>query len=180
MPTNRKRVDRHRSDVLNPNQEGFLRCGFFDCFPGLPRFEDDAHAREAWEANRERLMAENCHPGERPWAYWAYDWGLEEGRDANGNWTFVWPAPIQSEEEMVYDLLKRGKLKSCRFNGAIRIDSELETIRESWLNEIGFELFAKDHVPKITSPLPTWGTPVWFYDEHAPRIWAGKPAESLG
>jgi hypothetical protein len=27
-------------------------------------------------------------------------------------------------------------------------------------------------VPKITTALPTWGTPVWFYEEHAPRIFA--------
>src|SRR5688572_5426890 len=100
MPTNRKRVDRHRSDVLNSNQEGILRCGF-DCFPAWPGFEDEEHAREAWEVNRERLMAENAHPGERPWAYWAYDWGLEEVRDAKGNVTFACPAPIQSEAEMV-------------------------------------------------------------------------------
>ena len=89
-------------------------------------------------------------------------------RDESGDLTFAWPAPIQSEEEMVYDLLKRGRLKSCKLNGAIRIDSELRTIRESWLHEIRSSLFAEDHVPKITRALPTWGCPPWFYKAHAP------------
>jgi hypothetical protein len=185
MPTNRRRIDRARGDVLNINQEGFLHLGF-DCFPGYPGFEDEDRQREAWEANRERLMAGYDRPGRRPWAHWRFDWDLEEGRDAKGWRTFVWPSPIQSEEEMVYDLLKRGKLKSCKFNGAIRIESELRVIRENWLNEIRIVLGNEDCVPKITGALPTWGTPVWFYEEHAPRIWAEmrpkprKPAGSLG
>jgi hypothetical protein len=170
MPTNRKRVDRGRTDVLNPNQEGILRCGL-DVFP-WPGFEDEEHQRTAWEANRERLMAEWWHPGERPWAYWAYDWGLEEARNAHGDLTFAWPAPIQSEVEMVYDLLKRGKLKSCKLNGSIRIESELRQIREDWLNEVRITVSQAGGVPKITTALPTWGTPTWFYAEHAPRIFA--------
>jgi hypothetical protein len=93
-------------------------------------------------------------------------------RDANGDMTFAWPPPIQSEAEMVYDLLKRGKLKSCKFNGIVRIESEIREIRESWLKEIRLELIAKDHIPKITTALPTWGTPPWFFNEHAPRIFA--------
>jgi hypothetical protein len=171
VPTNRKRIDRGRTDRLNPNQEGFLRCGF-DVFPGFPGFENEEHAREAWEANRGRLMAEYEHPGRRPWAYWTYDWELEEVRDANGNSSFAWPAPIQTESEMVLDLLRRGKLKSCQFNGGRRIDSEPRQIREDWLNEIRLVLIGEDHVPKITQALPTWGTPVWFYQEYAPRVFA--------
>jgi hypothetical protein len=176
MPTNRKRVDRRRSDALNLNQESVLCCGS-DLFPGLPGFEDEEHAREAWGANRDRLMAENAHPGERPWAYWAYDWSLEEMRDANGDVSFAWPAPIQSEQEMVYDLLKRGKLKSCKLNGGRPIDSELRVIRENWLREIGWEVGWADRVPKRATPLPTYGCPVWFYREHAPRILAEAQAE---
>jgi hypothetical protein len=183
MPTNRTRVDRRRSDGLNINQESILRCGL-DLFPGWPGFEDEEHERDAWVANRERLMAENAHPGKRPWAYWAYDWELEETPDG-----FAWPVPIQSEQEMVHGLLRRRKLKSCKLNGANRITSEIMQIREDWLREIGWEAAWADAVPQRTTPLPTFGCPVWFYEEHAPRIWAEaqaelrnrlKPAESLG
>jgi hypothetical protein len=186
VPTNRKRVDRRRSDTLNPNQESVLRTGC-ELFPGWPGFGDEEHKRAAWEANRDRLMAENAHPGRRPWAYWAYDCGLEETPDGLAR-----PALIQSEAEMVYDLLKRGKLKSCERNGVNRIDSELRVIREDWLREIRLEVAWADAMPKRTTPLPTSGCPVWFYQEHAPHIWgeaqtklrelwgALKPAESLG
>jgi hypothetical protein len=170
MPTNRKRVDRGRTDLLNPNQRAILEVGG-ECFPWAPGFADDDHRREAWEANRTQIMAAWAHPGRRPDAYWEFDLGLE-AVCREGRWTWRWPPPIQSEQEMVYDLLKRGKLKSCRFNGVHRIDSELRQIREDWWNEIRIELAAKDHIPKITTALPTWGTPVWFYQEHAPRIFA--------
>ena len=170
MPTNRKRVDRGRTDLLNPNQRAILEVGC-ECFPWAPGFEDDDHRREAWEANRALIMAEWRHPGRRPDAYWEFDVGLEQVcRD--GDWTRGWPPPIQSEAEMVYDLLKRGKLKSCEFNGANRIESEPRQIREDWLNEIRIKLVATDRIPKITRALPTWGTPVWFYEKHAPRIFA--------
>jgi hypothetical protein len=170
MPTTRRRVDRRRADLLNPNQRSILETGL-ECFPAWPGFEDNDHRREAWEANRALIMAEWRHPGRRPDALWELDAGLEAVcRD--GHWTWGWPARIQGEQEMVYDLLKRGKLQSCGFNGANRIDSELRQIREDWLRAIRIELAAKDHIPKITRALPTWGTPVWFYDEHAPRIFA--------
>jgi hypothetical protein len=133
VPTNRKRVDRGRTDLLNPNQRSILETGV-ECFPWAPGFEDDDHRREAWEANKALILAEWCHPGRRPDAYWEFDLGLEECK-RNGHWTWDWPAPLQSEKEMVYDLLKRGKLKSCQFNGANRIDSELRVIREDWLRE---------------------------------------------
>jgi hypothetical protein len=171
MPTTRKRVERRRSDILSPNQESIFCCGC-ECFPAWPGFEDEEHERGAWAAHRDRLMAEHAHPGRRPWAYWAYELGLEEVRDAHGNLTFAWPAPVQSEAEMVYDLLKRGKLKSCKFNGTHRIESELRQIHEDWLNEVRITVSQAGGVPKITTALPTWGTPVWFYQEHAPRIFA--------
>jgi hypothetical protein len=168
MPTNRKRVDRGRTDILNPNQRSILETGV-ECFPAWRGFEDDGHRREAWEANRELILATWAHPGRRPDAYWEFDVGLEQVcRD--GDWIWNWPAAIQSEEEMAYDLLKRGWLKSCQFNGANRIDSELRQIREDWLNEVRITVFQAGGVPKITTALPTWGTPVWFYEEHAPRI----------
>jgi hypothetical protein len=170
MPTNRRRIYRGRTDALSANQRSILETGC-ECFPWMPGFEDDDHRREAWKANKALIMAEWCHPGRRPAAYWDLDLGLEPCERA-GDWTWKWPAPIQSQAEMVYDLLKRGKLKSCERNGANRIDSELRAIREDWLNGIRVELIAKDRVPKITGALPTWGTPVWFYEEHAPRIWA--------
>jgi hypothetical protein len=168
MPTTRTRVERRRSDILSPNQESILRCGC-ELFPGWPAFEDEEHKREAWEANRERLGAEWSRPGRRPWAYWVYDLGLEQVRDARRYLTFAWPSPIQSESEMVVDLLKRGKLKGCGFNGSHWIESELRAIREDWLNEIRILMGGKTSVPKITAALPTWGAPVWFYNEHAPR-----------
>jgi hypothetical protein len=169
MPTTRTRVERRRSDSLNANQESILRCGS-ELFPGWDGFDDEEHAHEAWETNRERLMSEHARPGRRPWPYWAFDLSLEEARDAHGHLTFAWPPPIQSEAEMVYDLLKLGKLKSCQFNGTHRIESELRAIRENWLTEIRIAMGGKSHVPKITTAMPTWGTPVWFYQEHAPRM----------
>jgi hypothetical protein len=175
MPTTRRRVDRHRSGRLSGNQESFL-CTGSHLLAGLPEFGCEEHAREAWEANRDRIMAENCHPGERPWAYWVFDWELEEVRDGNGEPSFAWPAPIQSEEEMVYNLLKRGELVECKYNGVIRIDSELKQIERGWLHEIRTEVMFADSVPKRATPLRTYGCPVWFYEEHAPRIWAEEQA----
>jgi hypothetical protein len=170
MPTTRRRVDRRRADLLNLNQRSILETGV-ECFPAWRGFEDDDHRREAWEANRALIMAEWRHPGRRPDAYWEFDVGLE-AVCREGRWTWGWPAPIQSEAEMVLDLLRRGRLKGCKFNGAVGIDSELRQIREDWLREVRIKLGGEDHVPKITGPLPTWGTPVWFYEEHAPRIFA--------
>jgi hypothetical protein len=170
MPTNRKRVDRGRTDLLNPNQRAILEVGG-ECFPWAPGFADDDHRREAWEANRTQIMAAWAHPGRRPDAYWEFDLGLE-AVCREGRWTWRWPPPIQSEQEMVYDLLKRGKLKSCRFNGVHRIESEPRQIREDWLNEVRLTVLQAGGVPKINGPLPTWGTPVWLYEEHAPRVLA--------
>jgi hypothetical protein len=175
MPTTRRRVDRHRADRLSGGQESYLELGFV-AFAGEPGFESEEHARAAWEANRDRLMAENCHPGERPWAYWTYDWELERVRDSHGDLTFTWPAPIQSEEEMVYDLLKRGELEECEFNGVNRISSEIAQIEQDWLRAIKSEVASADSVPKRTAPLQFCGVPVWFYEEHAPRIWAEEQA----
>jgi hypothetical protein len=171
MPTTRRRVDRHRSDRLSGGQQSYLELGFV-AFAGEHGFESEAHAREAWEVNRDRIMAESCHPGRRPWAYWTYDWGLERVRDGNGELTFAWPEPIQSEEDMVYDLLKRGELEECKYNGAIRIDSEIKQIEEDWLRAIKTEVMFVVSLPKRTTPLQCYGVPVWFYEEHAPRIWA--------
>jgi hypothetical protein len=171
MPTNRRRVDRRRSDILSPNQRAILATGC-ECFPAWPGFEDAEHERDAWEAHRDRLMAERGHPGRRPWAYWAYDLGLEEVRDAHGNLTFAWPVPIESESEMVLDLLRRGKLQSCKLNGSIRIESEPRQIREDWSNEVRIAVSQASGVPKIAAALPTWGTPTWFYQEHAPQVLA--------
>jgi hypothetical protein len=166
MPTTRKRVERRRSDTLNPNQHSIL-CSGCELFPAWDGFDDEQHEREAWAAHRDRLMAEWARPGRRPWAYWRYDLNLEEARDSHGNLTFAWPPPIQSEPEMVLDLLRRGRLKSCQFNGSHRIESEPRAIRENWLTEIRITVSQAGGVPKITMALPTWGTPVWFYAEHA-------------
>jgi hypothetical protein len=170
MPTTRKRVERRRSDILSPNQRSILETGV-ECFPAWPGFEDEDHRREAWAANRAQIMAEWRHPGRRPDAYWEFDLQLEECRP-DGHRTWGWPAPIQSEPEMVLDLLKRGELKSCQFNGAHRIESELRQIREDWLNEVRIAVSQASGVLKIAAALSTWGTPTWFYQEHAPRIFA--------
>jgi hypothetical protein len=166
MPTTRTRVSRGRTDLLNLNQRSILTTGC-ECFPAWPGFEDDEHREEAWAANRAQILAEWCHPGRRPDAFWEFDLSLEQ-RDGYRVWR--WPEPIQSEAEMVYRLLEASELEPCRFNGAVRIDSELRVIQEEWLREIRIGLIAVDRVPQITKPLPTWGAPVWFYQEHAPRI----------
>jgi hypothetical protein len=142
--------------------------------PGWPGFEDDAHARDAWAFHRDQLLP-GAHPGERPWAYWAYDWGLDEVDDANGDTAFAWPAPITSEQEMVHSLLKRRKLKPTRLNGCVRIGSEIATIEENWRREIGWTV---DRTPAmaIDRALPTYGCPPWYYALHAPAIIARQAA----
>jgi hypothetical protein len=45
-----------------------------------------------------------------------------------------------------------------------------------WLREIRCEL-GEDSLPKITEALRTWITPVWFYEEHASRIFTELQAQ---
>jgi hypothetical protein len=168
MPTNRKRRDRSRLDELTDAQEAHLRCGhyFFDFREELDHFRDEAHRRRAWALHRERILAEYAHPGHRPLAFWEYDAGS-------------WENYGTSEPEAVHRLLEAGEIEGCRFNGVNRIVSELEVIEANWRREIKGELFCHDAVPKINGPLPTWGTPVWYYRQHAPRILAELKAEEV-
>jgi hypothetical protein len=131
MPTNRRRVDRDRVDQLNPTQESVLRTGS-ECISGWPGFVDDEHARAAWRAHREQLMAEYDRPGCRPHAFWLYDMGLEEARDRWDELTFAWPAPHETQEQMVYAMLKCGDLQPL----ACGITRELSAIRELWAHSL--------------------------------------------
>lgn len=59
-------------------------------------FENEDHARAAWDAHRDVLLAES-RPGGRPWAYWRWDVGLEHGPFGHGN--------------EVRELIRRGELR---------------------------------------------------------------------
>ena len=85
MATKRRKTGARRIGVMTDAQRFYLICGryFFDYAGEADRFRDDAHRRATWAAHREQILAEWDHPGERPIALWAYDFGLK-------------PAPIRS------------------------------------------------------------------------------------
>ncbi len=75
-----RRRDGPRSLTL-PQHFALVAAGF-DGPQGQP-FESREDALDAWDEHRDRLIA-RCQPGERPWAFWAFDVGQPE---------LVWPAP---------------------------------------------------------------------------------------
>jgi hypothetical protein len=111
--------------------------------------------------------------GRRPVALWEYDFGLK----CLGWREWSWPRRIESEAEMVFRLLEAGELEPCRSNGLVPIASELEDIEAAWLKETWLEIGWCDTLAKPRFPLPTWGTPSWFWRKHARRIHAEKLAE---
>jgi hypothetical protein len=175
MPTKRRKTAARRIGIITTALRAHLICGhYFLADSEADRFVDDEHRRSTWEAWREQCLDEWDHPGRRPAAMWEYDYQLRRCGSCR-EWT--WPRPIQTEAEMVYRLLKAGELAPCRFNGLVRIESELEWIEATWLKEIGQNVGYSDTLPKISLPLTTWGTPGWFWRKHARRILAELNAE---
>lgn len=173
----RKRiVGKRRLDQLTAAQRSHLESGhyFFDFAGEADHFADEDHRLEAWRAHRDLILAEWCHPGQRPVAMWEYDLNLRPQPWPKG---WGWPRPIQTESEMVHALLQRGEIAPCRFNGCVPIKSELAQIEHDWLREIGWTVGCRDELPVITRPLTTYGTPVWFARRHARRIWERARAE---
>jgi hypothetical protein len=148
----------------------------------FPRFEvraadhfiDEQHRYATWQAYREEILEEWCHPGERPAALWEYDAGLKWRDDG-----WAWPRPISTEAEMVYRLLQAGEIAGCRLNGIVRIASEIDEIERSWRHEINFTLVAHKAVPVIDEPLSTFGCPVWFFRKHAAAALAEHAARAV-
>jgi hypothetical protein len=176
MPTNRTRIDRGRRDALTLAQRAHLECGhyFFDFDGDLDHFEDEAHRRRAWAFHRAQILSEWHLPGNRPDALWQYDYGLRP-RSWPKEWS--WPRPVTTEAEMVRRLLLKGEIEHCRLNGAIRISDEIAQIEADWMHEVRIAVSQAGRVLELDQPLPTWGTPVWFYREHARRVFAELAAE---
>jgi hypothetical protein len=178
MPTKRRKLVPRRLNRMTLAQESHLSCGhyFFDFDGELDHFVDEVHRRATWAANRELILAKWSHPGRRPVSMWEYDAGLKR-RPWPREWS--WPRPVASEAEMVHRLLKRGELQPCRFNGTIPVADEVAVIEANWLREIGYSVGCGDTMCAFSGPLPTYGCPKWFYQEHAPAIFARQRAERV-
>jgi hypothetical protein len=165
MPRKR-RAGKHRLNILPTAQRDHLCTGAYLLagFEG-DEFEDEQHRRAVWAEHKEAILAEYTRPGTRPVALWEYDLG-------------PWAQYGETEADAVYQLLKAGEIEGVTLNGANRIESELETIEDEWLHEIRVFLIGKSTVPPISEPLPTWGTPRWFYAARAAGVLAKMAAES--
>ena len=82
MPRSRRRL-RERAGALTSDQEWELLNGP-NLRDGSSEFADDEMREEAWFANRESLL-EQVNTGTRPWGWWRYESGLEEGRWPSGH-----------------------------------------------------------------------------------------------
>jgi hypothetical protein len=171
MPTVRRKIGPRRRGLITTAQRSHLECGcyFFDFDGEADHFVDEQHRYETWQAYREQILAEWCHPGKRPAAMWEYDFGLKR-RPCWCCWS--WPKPATTEQEMVYRLLKARRIAGCHLNGCVRIASEIDEIERNWRHEIRFTLIGHKTVPAIDGPLQTFGCPVWFFREHAPQALA--------
>ena len=111
-----------------------------------------------------RILAEWDHPGERPIALWAYDFGLKPAPYPK---LWSWPRPIRTEAEAVYRLIERGELAPCRFNGTVSIASEMQEIASRW------ELLIR--CPHLGY---SGEVPAWFRRRHGKRILAEQAADA--
>jgi hypothetical protein len=158
MPTNRKRVDRGRLDSLSTAQKSHLLSGDY-ILPFGDEFVDEQHRRHAWQVHGAEIMAAYDRDGHRPAAFWDYQ--------VRGGWRRYGA----SEQDAVHKLLAAGKLDPCK-------PGELTKIEALWLHEVRVSLVHSGYrLLALTSPLSTWGTPTWFYQEHAPTILAELLAE---
>lgn len=73
----RLRSGKARRDQLDRPQRTELRTGRSQRGPDGPAFADEDDRRAAWDEHREELLAAS-KPGERPWAYFAYDLQLDD------------------------------------------------------------------------------------------------------
>jgi hypothetical protein len=154
---------------LTMAQRAHLQTGhyFFDFAGARGRFVDDAHRRAMWAAYREQLMVENDRVGQRPLAFWEYD--VPGGSERHG----------ESEQDAVRTLLLAGRLEHCRRDGTVPVDDEAAEIEAKWRHEIRVALLrSRDRPLEIGEALSTWGTPRWFYREHAPGLVAELAAEA--
>ena len=166
MPTKRRKLAPQRIGVMTDAQRFHLICGryFFDYAGEADHFRDDAHRRATWAAHREQILAEWDHPGERPIALWAYDFGLKPAPYPK---LWSWPRPIRTEAEAVYRLIERGELAQCRFNGTVPIASEMQEIASRW------ELLIR--CPHLGY---SGEVPAWFRRRHGKRILAEQAADA--
>jgi hypothetical protein len=178
MPTKRRKTGVLPIGGMTMNQRDHLECGCYfwtnrigQTGIGGAEFEDEAHRRAAWEAHREVILYDWSSPGRRPFAFWEYEYGLQERPNSYRGW--FWPKPITSEAEMVHHLLTIGEIAGCHFNGVNRIADELAQIEADWLQEIsGRVSYTASPPAPIRRPLDPYGTPPWFFKAHAKRIWA--------
>jgi hypothetical protein len=171
MPVKRRKLGAIALHKLTMAQRAHLVTGyyFFDFAGERDHFADDGHRRQAWSAYREELMAEHDRVGQRPLAFWQYD--------APGGWQ----AHGESEQDGVRTLLLAGSLEHCRRDGTIPVANEVAAIEDQWRNEIRVTLLGSRDPARpreIAGPLTPWGTPRWFYREHAPGIAAELAAEA--
>jgi hypothetical protein len=159
VPTKRRRIGARALMALTPRRREFLGCGrsmLAGREPRLGDFEDENEARAAWTIHREDVLAEWDRPGRRPWALWMFDYQLEPAGPS-----FVWPAPYQSESELVHAMLKAGELAPCRRSGIHRISSELTAIEEDWQHWLAICRMHHAEDP-AGAALQHYGAPRWF------------------
>jgi hypothetical protein len=171
----RRKLGVRRLGVMTLSQREHLECGDYLLWHRPEEeFLDDEHRRLTWAANRVQILAEWSRAGRRPAAFWELDCGFKP-RLWPKCWS--WPRRVETEPEMVRALLLAGDIEGCRLDGTMRIASEVEVIERSWLDEIRISLIGSQRVLEPSRLLSTWGTPAWFYREHAPRILAELEAE---
>jgi hypothetical protein len=164
LPTKRRKRAVHRIGAITDAQQSHLVCGhyFFDLAGEVDRFVDDAHRRATWARLREQILAEWDRPGRRPVAMWEYDFGLKH-RPWPKAWS--WPRPIQSEAEMIRQLLLDGTIAPSRRNGRIVIADEVVEIEADWVRWVGLApmQYLTDPVGML---LQHYGVPRWFTRKH--------------
>jgi hypothetical protein len=160
MPTVRRKIPPKRPDQLSIAQRSHLLSGGY-ILPLDAEFDNERHRRLAWEGHGASILEDYDRPGHRPRAFWDYQ--------VRGGWR----RHGASEQEAVHKLLSEGRLPLCP-----RMPDELAQIKRNWLHEVRVSLVHSGYrILDLKHPLPTWGTPVWFYAEHAPTTLVELEAE---
>jgi hypothetical protein len=152
----RKIAPRRIGGRLTDEQREWLMYGGLLRRPvGPDPFPDDDTARAAWFHNRDELMAENRHPGCRPYGFWRYEQGRSRPHDADYEAFRVWCLPNISPEEK--QAIEAQWLKELCV-GYVDPDQDLEAAVKTAVDR-GFEFhhipksFANQHLPDIRSRL---------------------------
>jgi len=111
MPTNRTPIRRQRHP-LSWEQEMSLELGEDE---RRRAFATDQSRRDAWERNRDYLMA-RCHDGQRPAAWWEFDAAIRRPREREYEAAALWEAELLFPEEAAM-LETRWREKFDRANG---------------------------------------------------------------